>query len=85
MNKAAATLLLVGLCLYAGSYGVFRMNHQIIHRTMAVNGKTTLHSIQGGDAALGGAAINGSIAAFYSPLRWLEEVYWHIQDPVLNP
>ncbi len=85
MNKVAATLLLAGLCLYGGSYGFFRMNHQIIHRTASSCGRNTLHAVDGGDAALIGAAVNGTIAAFYSPLRWLEEAYWHIKDPVWRP
>lgn len=85
MNRPFAAILLVGLCLYGASYAFFRTNHQIIHRTMEANGRTTLHSIQGGDAALAGAYVNQSIAAFYFPLCWVEKVYWHIQDPVWNP
>jgi hypothetical protein len=73
------------LVLYTLGYGFFRSSHQIIHRIAGVDGTYTLHAIEGGDAALLGAVINAEIAAFYTPLRWLELAYWNVMHPVGSP
>ena len=75
--------IMVGLslclgCVYCASYLMFRHNHQIVHRVMKSGDKYTFHAVEGGDAALLGAAMNAQIEIFYLPLCYIERGLWYL-------
>lgn len=76
-------LCIILLCgHYLAGYAFFRVNHQIVHRTMSSGGVCTYHEVDGGDAWAVGASINAAIAAAYTPLRWIELACWHVLQPI---
>ena len=73
-------MLTAGLLLYGFGYVVCRLNKSIVHYTASVDGKCTWHEVDAGDAKLGSPV--GSIAAVYTPLRFIERTVWRIAKPL---
>lgn len=83
-NKKVLTwVAAVVLLLYCSGYVVCRTTKLIVHKTMDSGGKYTNHSVIHGDAKL--ASPNTGIAAFYTPLRYVELGYWHLVKPIGSP
>jgi len=73
------------LSIYTAGYGLFRVGHQIVHRSSVAGDRFSSHSVEGGDAWFIGASINSSIALIYTPLRYVELAYWHFRQPLDRP
>ena len=73
----ALSVLLVVYCL---GYGFYRKEKWIVHYAASVDGKCTFHDVNAADVKMGGAA--DTVAALYTPLRYVELAYWKITKPV---
>jgi hypothetical protein len=69
------------LVLYLDGYVVFRVEHQMVHHLAVAAAAVSAHRVEAGDAWFIGAAINGSIALAYTPLRYLETAFWYLWQP----
>ncbi|MDX6696129.1 MAG: hypothetical protein QOF02_3732 [Blastocatellia bacterium] len=67
------------LLLYCVGYAVCRVNRRIVHYTASVDGKCSFHDVDAGDAKMDGTL--AAIAAFYTPLRYVELAFWKIAKP----
>ncbi len=66
---------------YFLGYGFCRYAKMVVHYTSFSAGMITLHQVEAGDAKL--ASPNPIIAAFFTPLRWLETRFWNLYQPPL--
>jgi hypothetical protein len=83
--RIAILILAFLLVVYCLGYGVSRQSHLIVHITAYsrdTNGHPiyTAHDVVEGDAKF--ASPNPLIAAFYTPLRYIEVAYWRRAKPV---
>lgn len=67
------------LTAYVLGYGIERRQFHIVHATSCAGDKITGHTVVAGDAIMG---INEISAAFFTPLRLLEVMYWNAAHPV---
>ena len=67
------------LVLYCVGYGYYRHQKWIVHYTASVDGRCTVHDVNAADVKMGGAT--AAVAAFYTPLRYMELVCWKIIKP----
>ena len=68
------------LALYCLGYGYYRHKKWIVHYTASVDGKCTSHDINAADVKMGGGA--NLVAAFYTPLRYVELAFWKVTKPM---
>ena len=87
MKRYRIPILLLAflLVVYCLGYGVSRQSHFIVHITTHsydTNGNPiyTAHDVVEGDAKF--ASPNPLIAAFYTPLRYIELAYWRAAKPI---
>jgi len=67
------------LVVYCLGYGYYRKKKWIVHYTASADGKCTFHNVDSADVKMGGAA--DTVAAFYTPLRYVELAFWKITKP----
>ena len=78
--RLGITLLGGVLGVYFVGYAVCRQSHFVVHISACAADKYSLHDIVEGDAKF--ASPNPALAAFYTPLRYLETFYWYLAKPI---
>lgn len=81
-NKFLKIALILGaaLLVYCAGYALCRKRQIIVHRSSCAAAQYTSHEVSDGDAKI--ASLNPQLAAFYTPLRYLELFYWHQVRPI---
>jgi len=80
MTRRKRILIAAILGLYCLGYAVVRTQYMIVHTSMGAGDEYTLHDVVAGDAKL--ASPNMLIAAFYTPMCYLERACWYLVKPV---
>jgi len=79
--KRKLILVLASLLLiYFVGYGFCRYQKMIVHSAASAAGKCTFHDVSAGDYKMG--SLNPAAALVYTPLRYLEMVYWKLKKPI---
>ena len=83
--RIAVLLLAFVLVVYCLGYGVSRQSHFIVHTASYTNDTKgnpiySAHNVVEGDAKF--ATPNPLMAAFYTPLRYIELAYWRGAKPI---
>ena len=83
--RIKASILASVLVVYCLGYGVSRQSHLIVHTASYTNDTKgnpiySAHYVVEGDAKF--ATPNPVIAAFYTPLRYVELTYWRSTKPI---
>lgn len=81
-------LMVVTATGYPACYVLARTSHLIVHRsshTYDSHGHQvpSSHSVEAGDGKM--ASPNPIIAAFFTPLRWIETAVWYVFVPLGKP
>ncbi len=88
-RKRISIVIGVLLALYCLGYIGARLNHKVVHYIAAdASGNHGWHDVTGGDvrdASLTGEFLNARIAAFYTPLRYVELQLWYLACPIGSP
>jgi hypothetical protein len=76
-----ALLILGGLLLvYSIGYVFCRRSSIIVHAAACAANQYSSHDVVAGDAKI--VSLNSGWAAFYTPLRYLEILYWRLAKPI---
>jgi hypothetical protein len=83
LSRRIKRFLILGIAVlalfYATGYVVCRLDKSIVHYTASVDGKCTFHGVDSADVKIASPA--PALAAFYTPLRYLEIAFWKIRKP----
>jgi hypothetical protein len=79
LRRRLILIVAVFLLLYSAGYVGCRLNKSIVHSAANVAGKCTAHEVAAGDFKM--TNMPSLVAAFYTPLRYLELGVWKIVKP----
>ena len=81
-NGIRLALLVIGglLLVYCLGYVLCRKGSVIVHTTACAGHEYSSHDVVEGDAKI--VSLNPALAAFYTPLRYLEISYWYLTKPL---
>jgi len=87
MNKKLITIIVAGSVIaYISSYAAIRLTTKaIVHGVGTSDCTYYYHTVDLGDLGPLGGFVTLPLAFFYTPLRWLEEQYWYVIQPVGSP
>ena len=79
LRRRLVLVLLVILVAYSAGYVVCRLNKSIVHSAASVAGKCTAHEVIAGANKI--SNVSSLMAAFYTPLRYVELGVWKLFKP----
>lgn len=84
-NRVRLAVLVLGVLLfvYCVGYMLCRRSSAIVHRASCAGGEYSSHDVIAGDAKI--VSFNSELEALYTPLRYLEIVYWRLKKPIGSP
>ena len=79
LRRRLILIVVLFLIVYSAGYVICRLNKSIVHSAANVGGKCTAHEVQAGDFKM--TNLPAAMAAFYTPLRYVELGVWKIVKP----
>ena len=81
--------IVVLTALYLGGYAYVRERHWLVHRSTFMYGNTHDHTVDMGDMGTGlnygGYRRAQASYVVFTPLRWLETMFWYVVHPPGKP